>query len=86
MLNESELNNEILKCDNEIEIARKNISSIKKILINAESDLISAKLRKDNYVDQVRILKARNIIQPLTLREIEIEKFKIALPDLLKKI
>ena len=76
----------IAELDLEISLTRKKLNEIQKDLNNTESDLISAKLKKEELIDQLRRMKAEDINQPLTYREMDIAAFREKLPTILASL
>ena len=85
-MTEEEFNSEIAKCDEDISIARAKMISHKKKFYECESELLTAKLKKEELIDNLRIMKAADINQPPTYRELDIERFKEVLPSILEKL
>lgn len=85
-MNESELLQKIAEVDIERRDVRALISSLKKDLLNAESDLIHCNLRKEGFVEQLRRVRLETVNHDITIREQDIERFRSIHPALLKKI
>lgn len=76
----------IAELDTEIATTRKKLIEIRKEFDNTESKLISAKLKKEELVDQLRRITAADINQPPTLRELDIAAFRERHPAVMAKL
>lgn len=86
ILSEDELAKMI--ADNEVELnhARAQTNEFRKKFIEAETRLIAAKQIKERLVEQLRVTSMRdpkNVAKEE--REIDIDRFKLALPNLIDK-
>jgi hypothetical protein len=61
--------------------AKRKIAFSKKLLMHAETLLIEIKFRKDNLTEALRVFRNTTPIQPLSLRELEIERFRKDNPE-----
>lgn len=66
--------------------AKRKLAVAKKLCMHAETQVIDFKLVKDNLLESLRVFKNTNPIQPLTLRELEIERFRKDNPEVCAKI
>lgn len=86
MPTQQDLIDDITKLDAHIVSTRKKLIEIRKTYDKTESDLISAKLEKDQLIDRLRIMKAEDINQPLTYREMDIAAFRERLPAVMESL
>ncbi len=63
---------------------RNNMSDLKKKILDYESELISLKIEKDNILEQLLLIEEGIDIDEPSAREVDIERFKKILPNLLK--
>ncbi len=56
--------------------AKRKLAYAKKQLIEIESNMIEISLRRDKAQEALRMFKLTTPIQPLTIRELDIEKFR----------
>lgn len=70
----------------EIKTARNDIEYYKTKGINADERLFAAKLKKDELVTKLIKLKAIAYFEEVSDRDIDIERFRNILPDILEKI
>lgn len=64
---------------------RNRVVTLKRNLLDAESELIACNIRKERLVEELRVLRAVSVSHELTDREQDIERFKLVLPELLKR-
>lgn len=65
--------------------ARNKIKSLTKEILDTETDLIGLKIDKERLVEQLRKLRLRTVDRSMTDREVDIDRFKKALPGILDK-
>lgn len=80
------LESKILDLENELMSIRHSIKFYKDKLLSVESNLISVKLQKESALEELKILKNTLDYNLPTDRELDIERFKIAHLDIIKKI
>lgn len=85
---EDELLNQLAIAAKEVDEARLSIKNIKKMAVEVETVFINAKLNEEKLQEQYREFKNRQVppATDLSETEIDIERFKLLLPDLLKKV
>lgn len=85
-ITEDTLLKQIEEVEEERKGARVRITQLKRELLNAETDLISANLRQEGLKESLRVHRASIVDHSLTDREKDIERFRLAHPGLMKKI
>lgn len=80
------LESKILDLEDQLISIRLKIKYHKDILNSVESTLISVKLQKELAIEELRVLRNTSVCNQLTDRQLDIERFKIANLDLIKKI
>lgn len=80
------LESKILDLENELMSIRLSMKFYKDKLLSVESNLINIKLQKELAIEELRILKNTIDYNLPTDRELDIERFKIAHIDIIKKI
>lgn len=80
------LESKILDLENELMSIRHSMKFYKDKLLSVESNLINVKLQKESALEELRILKNTRDYNLPTDRELDIERFKIAYLDIIKKI
>lgn len=80
------LESKILDLEDQLISIRLKIKYHKDILNSVESTLINLKLQKELAIEELRILRNSSVCDKLTDRQLDIERFKIANLDLIKKI
>jgi hypothetical protein len=66
--------------------ARQRIVDIKRAAMDAETLLIECNLHQERLVEELRVLRLRAVDREPTPDEKDIARFRLVLPDLLKKI
>jgi hypothetical protein len=72
--------------DEKISSSRALINKYRMLMLEAESDLITAKLEKEKLEEELETAYFMENKDPPTYRDMEIEEFKKKLPELMKKI
>jgi hypothetical protein len=62
------------------------ITQLKMEAFNAESDLIACNLKHERLIEGLRVHKATSVDRSLSPKDIELNRFRGVLPELLKKI
>lgn len=84
---EEQLRQALEDADKELRQARNKVSTLKKALTDAESEMIEAKLLRDRLIEKMRVWRNENIDDlETTDREEDIARFREVLPELLKKV
>jgi len=85
-MNEKELLQEIAVAEQEYQDAKKALAEAKRKWVDAETEVIHAKLKKERLVEELRI--NRNTVPPETpvmeQRELDIERFRQDHPELVE--
>lgn len=81
-----QLNLNLSKAEEDLKQARITIANIKKQLMNAETNLVNCKIAKDKAAEQLRVYKNQFVDRSETAEDIEMKRFKEALPGLKDKI
>jgi hypothetical protein len=66
--------------------ARMRIVELKRNIMDAETNLIECNLHQERLVEELRVLRLRTVNREQTPEQKEIERFRLVLPELLKKI
>lgn len=80
------LESKILDLEDQLKSIRFLIKYYKDILNSVESTLINVKLQKELAIEELRVLRNSSVCNELTDRQLDIERFKIANIELIKKI
>ena len=83
-MTEQELMEDLKNADLSWKNAKIKLSRANKVVTDIESDMVEIKLRKDNLIEALRVFRLRSPIQPLTLHELEIERFRKNNPEICK--
>lgn len=79
-MTEDDLLGLIYEADRDARIATRQMSEAQERYTKAETDLIGAKLYKEQLTEQLRVLKSKSLNAGLSEREQEIAAFKERLP------
>lgn len=85
MLTQEELLQKIKEAVVEQKAARNAVTTLKRQLLDAESQVIFCNLTHERLVEDLRVCRNTTVSYELTEREKDIERFRQVLPDLLKR-
>ena len=85
-MNEQELMQAIAQAEKDRQKNKKKISRLQKQVVDAESNLIEATLKKDRLVEELRRFRKSDPTYTPDARDIEIEKFRERFPEYSKRI
>lgn len=83
-MNEQGLMDELAKADAEHLEAKRKLAVAKRLCTHAETQVIETALNKERMAEKLRAFRARSMNRPLTLLQMEIEKFREDYPDLVE--
>lgn len=83
-MSESDLLSKIAAVDIELHNATLAVAAAKRRVTDAETAYLEAKLAKERLVEELRMHRLETVDVELTHRELDIARFKEALPELLK--
>jgi hypothetical protein len=83
---EQELLDRIKEAEADEAQARRKVSSLKKTILERESELITIVLGKEALLEALRVLRATSVSHAQTEQQKESERFNALYPELLKKI
>lgn len=66
--------------------ARLRIAKAKREAFDAESDLIELSINKDRLIEQLRVIRVSAIDYSKTKEEVDLDRLRAIMPELLKKI
>ncbi len=88
MVKEDELLAKLATAEKELVEARSLVKKTKRAVLDAETQLISAKLNQERLQEQYRVFKSQQVRVSDENKEIDsdLERFRLILPGLLEKI
>lgn len=88
MVTENELLAKLATAEKELVEVRSLVKKTKRAVLDAETQLISAKLTQERLQEQYRVFKNQQVRVSDETQEIDsdLERFRLILPDLLEKI
>lgn len=85
MLTQEEILKLIAASEIEQKDARTRVAALKRELLDAETNLISCNLNTERLIEELRVCRNTTVCCELTEREKDIERFRLALPELLTR-
>lgn len=86
MATEQEILDEIAAVENMQRDIRTKLATARLAVIENESNLITANLKREKLQEQLRVWRDRSPIQPKDARDLDIEEFRKKVPELMKRI
>ena len=81
-MTEAELLQQLSEVDFDWQKAKRELARAKKLWTDIETNLIELKLRKESIMENLRVFNNTSPIQPPSLRELEIERFRKNNPEI----
>ena len=78
---EDKILQELEEVELDLKDAKRKLAVVKKLWMNEETKIIDLKLHKDNLIEALRVFKNISPIQPLSIRDLEIERFRKDNPE-----
>lgn len=72
--------------DQQLSNSRQRVSLLKKKLTEEETNLISCNIERERVLEELRIYRKEHYSKEITDRQIDIERFRKLLPEMLKKV
>jgi len=80
-MTEQELLEQLAEVDLDWQFAKKKLVDARKPLIEIEDEIIELKIKKDSLTEKLRVFKATDKVQPLSIKELEIQRFRKENPE-----
>jgi hypothetical protein len=80
-MNEQELLAQLAEVDLNWLEAKRKLAQAKKMWTDTETEIIELKLKRDNLTEALRVFRKTDPIQPPSLRDLEIERFRKDNPE-----
>lgn len=85
-LTEEQLQMKLEEINRELDEARRQLKACKSSLSSAEDNFISLKLHQERLVEELRVIDSSKVKVEVCHNQLDIERFKLALPELFEKI
>jgi hypothetical protein len=83
---EKEIQNHLEETNKDLKEARLRLKECKFALQIAEDNLITLKLTQEKLIEQLRVIDCEKVKFEKTANQVDIERFREALPNLLEKL
>lgn len=80
-MTEDQLIKQLAEVEQAWQHAKKRLAAAKKLLTDSETQIIELSIEKDRLIEALRVHRNTTIIQPVSLRQLEIERFRKDYPE-----